>query len=116
MRMLLILFCMACGSGDDNGMKQAIGAACSADADCSSGTCLTPDKFPAYPGGYCSQRACTTTCPAESFCVTGAAAMGSACLKLCTTQADCRSGYSCCTEASQGMKVCAPSTGTALQC
>jgi hypothetical protein len=100
----------------DNPTKQTIGSACSADGDCTSGTCLTPASYPPYVGGYCSQKQCTTSCPAGSFCTNGAATMGSACLKLCTTPADCRSGYSCCTEASMNMKVCAPSTGTSLQC
>jgi hypothetical protein len=115
MRILLVLLSLACGSGMENPAKQAIGSACTADADCSSGTCLTPASYPQYTGGYCSQLQCGT-CPTGSFCTTGAATRAAACLKICTTAADCRTGYSCCTEASMGMKVCVPSTGTSLQC
>lgn len=96
--------------------KGALGTPCKVNADCQGGTsarCLTtvPVAELTFAGGMC-----TTLCKADSQCGTtgkcplapmvelakqmipDAGAMAneiSTCLKTCTAQADCRTGYNC---------------------
>ena len=78
-----------------------VGAACTADGQCTasgqSSRCLTDG----FPGG-----ACTATCKAAADCPGGNAscmmvnaATGKTCVSKCATSADCRQGYFCSTSA-----------------
>jgi hypothetical protein len=83
----------ACATG-----SAAIGEACTANDDCSSGACWT-ELLSGYPGGYCltlGYTDCTGTCPTGSTCVEfsgwGLGPWG--CLDDCDAGA-CRTGYRC---------------------
>lgn len=71
------------------------GDACTADAQCTSGRCLSPDD--GFPGGYCtffdceSRRDCAG---AGRACLRGEF-NGNLCVELCEQDGDCRSGYEC---------------------
>lgn len=101
--------------------SQAVGAACSLDAECKSGLC-TPEQTAGsgkqWEGGYCTQSCSTSApCPQGSSCVTYDDG-SSYCASACGASSDCRSGYAC----SGSAKVCLPdcrqgwSCGTALTC
>lgn len=69
-----------------------VGAACTDDAGCAEGTCITT-----LPGGYCTRSGCTESeCPSGSTCFQLSAG-GSACFLDCTDASDCRvaEGYTC---------------------
>jgi serine protease len=93
-----------------------VGGACTSDASCPGGTCLTN-----YPGGYCTQACSTTACPAGSKCYTVNASGAKACLATCTVevgtgQGDCRTDYRCYGDGT-GVGACQPSClGTGLGC
>jgi hypothetical protein len=94
-----------------------LGTPCKVNADCQGGAnarCLTTVALlnnMAFPGGFCTTLCRTNTqCTAGGQCPLGsmvglaqrfipdagaAAAEISTCMKSCTTQADCRTGYSC---------------------
>ena len=61
-----------------------LGASCGADADCTSGFCITSGDF---PGGVCTE-ACGEEgpCPDGFACVSNSSGI---CLEVCTTTADC---------------------------
>lgn len=90
----------ACNQGQcDSGMTvSTVGAPCIVDADCAADTvntnpfCLT--EADGYPGGYCS-AACQFLCnDVISPCV-GFILLEGTCHAACTTDDDCRAGYSC---------------------
>lgn len=115
MRILVMaLFAFACGDNPAPKMAAAgtIGAACGADTDCTQtgATCVQPNNVFTWTGGYCTVRDCsaTVTCPDGSFCQMGHMGLGLACMYECKSNADCRTGYSCCDSSSSGTKVCAP--------
>jgi hypothetical protein len=89
MRAIILVLCLAaCGPPN-------VGAACTASGGCDDGlTCST-----AFTGGYCT-KSCptpgsTNDCPEASVCddVTGA---GRVCLKMCSSDNECRSGVTAC--------------------
>ena len=81
-----------------------IGDPCTVATECGPGVCL---NRAIAPGGYCA-LACTVggaACPAGSACVARAIDDDTAgCLRICTKDADCRTGYTCRTE--EGNSVC----------
>ena len=95
------------------GKGGALGSACTANSDCTNanGKCVTSLCILPIPGGYCSahctnDRQCGTNgaCPfagavglAKAFLPDAGALADSAsvCVKKCTSDADCRTGYVC---------------------
>jgi hypothetical protein len=88
--------------GGNTGTK--VGDPCTAATKCPAGGSGKAACQTAWPDGYCVVDGCSQhghDCPGDpgqnsnvgdSKCVLAPTA---ACLKLCTTQADCRSGYTC---------------------
>jgi hypothetical protein len=103
---MLVALCCCCGGGvrDDGGIDlnrphqgQAgtgkVGAACAVDPDCQAELICVAELL----GGFCT-RACTSSCPQESLCVTiqlPESAETLACAPLCDGTALCRDGYRC---------------------
>jgi hypothetical protein len=98
-----------------------IGAACQADAECSSGACI-PDvasERPRFPGGYCAQL-CNAAmenqaCGDGGICVGASRADGTRdflCLGACRSGVDCRDEYICSSDAdvqtAAGVGMCVP--------
>ncbi len=85
-------FCAASGSGQ-------IGSACLSDAQCFAGDvpfCVSGDSF---PGGYCTS-ACNVQgaagdCPIGSTCYSFEGVDTPVCLDDCSSESDCRPGYTC---------------------
>jgi hypothetical protein len=74
------------GVGDPN----PLGAFCSGDGDCATGSCVHADG---WPNGYC-----TSGCQGNDDCdggVCGNTPNGAGCLAACQGDLDCRSGYIC---------------------
>jgi hypothetical protein len=95
----------------------AVGDACATISDCAGGqrgTCLNDDQ---WTGGYCLISGCDAQnpCPAGSHCgfIDPATGQG-ACVKDCTTDAQCRgAGYACYNGDMAGPNECMPAaTGT----
>jgi hypothetical protein len=98
----------ACSNGDMAGASEclpsatgtgAVGAACAALTDCAGGQlgfCFTEATQPDFLGGYCSID-CTDSgmCPAGAACLTVGQQGERVCLDSCTSDAQCRNGYSC---------------------
>ena len=87
-----------CVGGIDEGCQDPqpdgeLGATCTQDTDC-SGTCLT-----GWPGGFCSQRCASMSCPGGSTCYDLPTSQGGAvalCLSDCTSRSQCRDNqYAC---------------------
>jgi hypothetical protein len=83
----------------DGSPTAAIGNACIGDDRCPRyGTCVHTDP---YNGGYCTIFGCDVdplfACPDGSVCagLPGTLSQQKACVKLCSADADCRSGYLC---------------------
>lgn len=86
----------------------SVGSPCTAANECPAGGSGTPVCFQSgYPGGYCAVQSCAPhghDCPndpgsATSF-VAGSSkcvqlSSGTACVALCQSNADCRTGYTC---------------------
>ena len=90
------------------GGVQKLGDTCFADSDCAAGLgCLVGNT--GFPNGTCSQACIATSCPAGAVCtdVRDTSAGVIACMAGCSKDADCRSGYACCT-AYQGGGACLP--------
>jgi serine protease len=93
-----------------------VGGACSSDAACPGGYCVTN-----YPGGYCTQDCSFDACAAGSKCYSVGASGTRACLQTCTEQVgtgqgDCRPNYRCYSDGT-GVGACQPSClGTGLSC
>jgi hypothetical protein len=75
------------------------GGACAAQTECSANAndpfCITEDLF-GWPGGYCSEYCdnFANDCAGDALCYPATPTSG-VCFDGCTTDADCRSGYSC---------------------
>jgi hypothetical protein len=104
-----------CGSGRlcDTGVckvasQRTIGEACTGDANCSVGSsCAT-----AMPGGLCSFACAGDQCPSGAVCADlRASGSGLFCATACTTQAQCRTGYTCCA----GLGACVPAANCPAQ-
>ena len=91
----LALLVAVAGCGGDG---EAVGAACERDGDCfSGGRCLTGNKF---PGGTC-----TISCRDHDDCPSYAACIDrdeGVCLPGCARSSDCRPGYRCDDQKSEG--------------
>ncbi|MBK7864239.1 MAG: hypothetical protein IPJ65_37705 [Archangiaceae bacterium] len=114
-----------CGAGDtcvpfdhssggfclrSSALEAADGDSCSADSQCTSGSCST------WPGGYCT-KGCTTNddCMTTSICIVRAFGTASACLERCAaprTQSSCRAGYVCNPVTGFDDGVCMPKTSS----
>ncbi|MCS6915666.1 MAG: hypothetical protein RMK29_12540 [Myxococcales bacterium] len=83
--------------GPKRPMGGGIGAACTRDADCATGQCITEAQDRSFVGGYCTVRGCNERqpCPAGSSCV-GVSGGMRVCLAHCMKPEDCRKGYACC--------------------
>jgi hypothetical protein len=96
----------------------AVGHACTAPGDCATGYCLTESSAPSYVGGYCTLRNCDAdggVCPSGSDCSGGGAIGSTACFVRCSDNSNCRAGYHCCPDFNH-LKVCVPTTNTAISC
>ncbi|WP_205525415.1 S8 family peptidase [Pyxidicoccus trucidator] len=99
----------------DDDPELEVGGACTGDAQCPGGYCLTN-----YPGGYCSQDCSSAACAAGSKCYTVGTGTR-ACRETCTQQVgtgqgDCRADYRCYSDGT-GVGACQPSCiGTGLTC
>jgi hypothetical protein len=85
----------------------AHGAACTDDAACEGGTCLTDED--GYPGGYCTRLGCAEDgiCSPDSHCAfVDAERTQSACFVACSDAAPCRPGYQC--DTFGGLSFCLP--------
>ena len=86
------------GRCSPDGKVNTIGGPCTTTTDCgkdSRSACLT-EAGDNYPGGYCGMEPCDDIqlCPTGATCVAiGGETPG--CLKSCTEDKDCRSGYVC---------------------
>lgn len=100
---LATLLLTACGP--------VIGDPCTVNTDCGSAVCMNKSFA---PGGLCS-LACTvggTACPAGSTCVKGVIDGDTpGCLRTCTKDEECRSGYVCRVENDSLAKVCVGTAG-----
>jgi hypothetical protein len=78
---------------------EVVGSACTEDAACSGGRCLTTAAggMTTYPGGYCTGRCLTDTdCGAGATCAPGLGGGTGTCYRGCATDVDCaREGYRC---------------------
>ncbi len=98
MRVLLLLGLLGVvGCGPHVGAQgQDVGAACTANSQCSS-VCLT--GYDRFPGGMCS-IACTSDiqCPKGSACIDPGKNAGGFCAVTCSSTADCNAfgrGFTC---------------------
>lgn len=88
------------------------GAACTADADCTSAGAGCLPEASGYPiGGYCTGGVCdpgsqTDLCPAGTVCTGTTFSQAYLCLPTCRRDADCRQGLSC-----EAFSELAPSNG-----
>lgn len=88
----------------------ADGEPCEADSDCTGGACILP---PDWPGGYCTTVECTNF----EDCARGVDGeydnrcliqqRTNFCVRMCSTQSDCRTGYVC-QAIGGGQGFCAP--------
>lgn len=87
---------------------RTIGEACASDANCSVGSsCST-----AMPGGLCTFACAGDTCPTGAVCTDlRASGSGLFCSTACTSQTQCRTGYTCC----PGLGVCVPAANCPAQ-
>jgi hypothetical protein len=82
--------------------NQAVGESCASDGECAgSMLCAT-----SWPGGYCFQGCCRSTCPSGGRCVM--TNEGDVCLKSCTSSTGCRPGYICAALTNGAGSVCVP--------
>jgi hypothetical protein len=101
---------------DDAGLRlcqPAIGAAdgeaCDSGAECQGGACIGQ-----FPGGYCTSTPCTdfTDCARlgnENRCLQNPRG-DNFCVRICTSDDDCREGYACETFGGDAEGVCFPGT------
>lgn len=99
---LIVMFAAGACSAPPN-----VGATCTATDGCDEG--LTCDT--GIPGGYCT-AACTTSgstseCPEESVC-DSVAGNAVTCVKICKSDADCRSDLGCNGVSGSNLKACKP--------
>lgn len=133
--------CVACASGQlcNNGLCETpdagaagLGAACTADSDCSITLTATDTQYGiraycqknaldlskptgqgiAFPQGFCTKRCGfeSTSCGTTGQCLIALGFLGhyeNMCFKKCVGQSDCRSGYAC-TQLSSTVNVCLP--------
>jgi hypothetical protein len=88
-----------------------IGDACTSNADCGGGVCVTRDFT---PGGACSLpcQLGGDPCPAGTICVRDVVTGNQAgCMKSCTRQADCRDDYVCKNEKQSETPICVGPAG-----
>lgn len=89
--LVLALLCFSGCAGSVGPSGDVVGGPCTATGGCAGGSrCLVEGDF---PGGSCTID-CTGPgmCPSGSMCVQE---NGGTCLDLCSSDADCREGYSC---------------------
>ncbi|MGV3623391.1 MAG: hypothetical protein ACO1OB_21405 [Archangium sp.] len=120
--------CVTCSAGEtcrpqvgcfplvvmDGGSSGAPGSPCEEDFECGTdglGLCIPEEvggQFTGWPGGYCTRDCVNMSCPLGGECVQ-ADDNGQPtfiCLSDCTTDAQCRMGYTCATFGNTG--VCVP--------
>lgn len=88
------------GGGNGTPGNGDAGGACMTDADCGPagyGFCITEAIDPEFTGGYCATAIdCSTgTCGGDNICIPLFQDGTTACIDGCTTDTDCRTGYSC---------------------
>lgn len=86
----------ACGWVEPNkcGVGRKIGSPCTSDDQCEAGEYGNPWCITGAPGGYCNIDQCWSY-PSGNWCPSGLCYRHGYCLLWCTTDADCREGYSC---------------------
>jgi hypothetical protein len=96
--------CMPTGAAGSTGK---VGTACESVAQCQSAPqviCNPPSEQ--FPGGYCSANNCDLAAFFYPACAAGSHCVGSACVDDCTTDTDCRPGYTCADVDGSGKKAC----------
>lgn len=107
-RASLVLVALALGCSAE--APASVGDPCADSTACAqriSAACIA-----VWPDGYCTELACQPgSCPSGSRCVQGLMFEGvpfeSFCLTTCTSNPDCREGYSC-VDIAQAEDVCVP--------
>lgn len=100
-----------------SGAAGTIGATCTADSECSSGTCFTGATF---SGGYCSDYCGAAIIAFEQECAPGSACVQlteavAVCLDQCGAEkGSCRSGYQCANV--EGTQACLPKCASSSDC
>lgn len=73
-----------------------VGATCTVDAECTSGSCMSTGPFGiVFPGGYCTQSCQPGGCPSGSTCLVDPIGGNNVCIQLCELERECREGYRC---------------------
>ncbi len=87
-----------------------VGSACTEDANCDDGRCMTMSTLTAFPGGYCTGRCLEDAeCGADGVCTAGALGGVGTCYLGCASDADCdRDGYRCRAAQGTGIMRCVP--------
>ncbi len=89
------------------GCGPTIGDPCTTAKDCGGAVCLTRDFTPQGACSTACQVGTASSCPSGSACINDVLGPGApGCLRTCTAQADCRSGYVCKTVDSAKPTVC----------
>jgi hypothetical protein len=95
------------------GCARRIGDGCAVDTDCSINNDRRCDT--SQPGGYCTIAECDrNSCPDDALCVEFYADAPRRarrfCMSPCTTNGDCRNGYTCQTADTQGIFASCPAS------
>ncbi|MGQ0508683.1 MAG: hypothetical protein ACT4TC_25565 [Myxococcaceae bacterium] len=89
------------------GCGATVGDACTTVSECGNQLCINNKDY--TPGGYCS-RQCThgddRTCPNGSTCIRNGAGDFDACFRVCQTNSECRTGYTCAVFRGSTQSVC----------
>ncbi len=77
-----------------------LGDPCTSPADCEGDICIVDLLFPGFDDGYCSQTGCDAAdpdaCAPDGVCLDfGSSSFPTLCVKTCTSDTDCRTGYAC---------------------
>lgn len=100
-------------SSSQTGLLRVDGAPCSKDNECQGGTCLSDGS--GWPQGHCTTSGCVSTqsCATDGSAITkclNTPEAANICLRSCTTDANCRAGYTC-EPSANTERACVPGSG-----